>query len=201
MPEDFLPENFLPQQLLRETALRSRRRFLLGTGGAVLSGATLALVAGMPGRALAGTPAHAGDVQILNTAIAAEHEAVAAYQLGAKSGLLSADVGKVAVAFQGHHKEHVEALAKAVRALGSEPVGPKREYVFPVAKLKTQKDVLEFAAGLERGAMSAYAGAIPLFADRSLSGAAASILADEAMHWAVLRNVLGLDPVPGAFFG
>jgi len=69
-----------------------------------------------------------------------------------------------------------------------------------IEKLKQQQDVLQFAAGLERGAVSAYAGAIPIFADRTLSAAAASILADEAMHWAVLRSALKLDPVPGAFF-
>ena len=44
--------------------------------------------------------------------------------------------------------------------------------------------------------MTAYAGAIPKFDNRDLSQAAASILSDEAMHWAVLRQVLGLDPVP-----
>jgi hypothetical protein len=48
--------------------------------------------------------------------------------------------------------------------------------------------------------MSAYAGAIPLFENSDLAKAAASILADEAMHWAILRQALGLDPVPGAFF-
>jgi hypothetical protein len=26
-------------------------------------------------------------------------------------------------------------------------------------------------------------------------------LGDEAMHWAILRNVLGEDPVPAAFVG
>lgn len=67
-------------------------------------------------------------------------------------------------------------------------------------RLKSQKDVLEFAAKLERGAVTAYAGAIPKFQSRELLHAAASILSDEAMHWAVLRQVLGLDPVPGAFF-
>lgn len=60
--------------------------------------------------------------------------------------------------------------------------------------------MLRFAAGLERGAVSAYAGAIPLFGNRDLSKAAASILADEAMHWAVLRQTLGLNPVPDAFY-
>jgi rubrerythrin len=77
---------------------------------------------------------------------------------------------------------------------------PPKSYDFPVNDLKNQADVLTFAASLERGAVSAYAGAIPLFGNRDLSSAAASILADEAMHWAILRQALGLDPVPGAFF-
>ena len=40
---------------------------------------------------------------------------------------------------------------------------------------------------------------MPLFANRDLSKAAASILGDEAMHWAVLRQALGENPVPSAF--
>ncbi len=132
--------------------------------------------------------------------MAAEREAVAAYQVGAESGLLEDAVLKVAVTFQGHHKEHTDLLVDTIGKLGGEPSKPVSRYDFPVEKLKTQADVLKFAADLERGAVSAYAGAIPLFANRDLSKAAASILADEAMHWAILRQALGLDPVPGAFF-
>ena len=40
---------------------------------------------------------------------------------------------------------------------------------------------------------------MPLFGERELAKAAASILGDEAMHWAVLRYALGEDPVPDAF--
>ena len=46
---------------------------------------------------------------------------------------------------------------------------------------------------------SAYLGAVPLFGNRELAKAAASILGDEAMHWAILRNALGEVPVPSAF--
>lgn len=189
-------------QLLQETARATRRKFIQQTGALTFSGMAVAVLGGV-------ATARAGgitddlveqDIRILNTAIAAEHEAVAAYQVGAESGLLEPGVLQVAVAFQGHHKEHVDALAKAVRSLGGNDVHALVEYDFPVAKLKQQADVLQFAAGLERGAVSAYAGAIPVFDNRDLSAAAASILADEAMHWAVLRNALGLDPVPGAFF-
>ena len=181
----------------------ARRRFLRASAGATLSAGGIALVTGMGAKkAFANDKPDATltDVQILNSAVAAEHEAVAAYQLGADSGLLSAAVAKTALAFQSHHKAHVAALAGALKRLGAEPVEPKKSYDFPVDKLQKESDVLEFAAGLERGAVSAYAGAIPRFDDRDLSLAAASILADEAMHWAVLRGALGLDPVPGAFF-
>ncbi|MFC6672631.1 ferritin-like domain-containing protein [Marinobacterium aestuariivivens] len=103
-------------------------------------------------------------------------------------------------AVPGHHREHADLLSQTIRTLGGEPAKPQAQYRFPVETLDSEQDVLTFAAGLERGAVSAYAGAIPLFANSDLAGAAASILADEAMHWAVLRHSLGLDPVPGAFF-
>ena len=61
--------------------------------------------------------------------------------------------------------------------------------------------MLRFAAGLEKGATTAYLGALPGFYNRDLSKAAGSILGDEAMHWAVLLHALGEDPVPGAFVG
>jgi rubrerythrin len=194
--------DFSSFQLLTETARDSRRRFLQRAGTATFSGLAVALLGGRSTALAAGTAAGtvAQDVRILNTAIAAEHEAVAAYRLGTDSGLLQADVAKVALAFQDHHRQHVEVLSKAVSSLGGTAAPALQKYDFPADKLKGQSDVLQFAAGLERGAVSAYAGAIPLFANRELSSAAASILADEAMHWAVLRNALGLDPVPGAFF-
>ncbi len=189
-----------PSKLLFETFINSRRNFIQKAGGLSMSAAAIGLLSGTSINAFAGEKAVAQDVRILNTAIGAEHEAVAAYQLGAESGLLEPDVLKVAVGFQGHHKEHIDALSKAIRSLGGEADDAKSNYQFPVEKLKKQRDVLAFAAGLERGAVSAYANAIPVFDNRDLSLAAASILADEAMHWAVLRSALGLDPVPGAFF-
>jgi len=189
--------------LFKQSYTESRRRFLRQSGAATFSGTAIAMLSGFSTQsAFAGQGGEAieQDIRILNTAISAEHEAVAAYQLGAESGLLTPGVLKVAVQFQGHHKAHIDALSVAVTTLGGESAAAKMDYHFPVEKLKSEADVLHFAAGLERGAVSAYAGAIPIFDDRTLSAAAASILADEAMHWAVLRNALGLDAVPGAFF-
>ena len=177
----------------------SARRIFLARSGLVLSGAAVALLAGRDVLAAKSGPSKAGDVQILNTALGAELEAIAAYQVGAESGLLQKAVLDLAVQFQGHHKEHADVLANTVQKLGGKPVTAKRDYKFPVEGLKNQADVLRFAAKLEQGAVSAYLGAVPLFASRDLSKAAASILGDEAMHWAILRNALGENPVPSAF--
>jgi rubrerythrin len=175
------------------------RRAFLGNSALLLSGTAIALLAGKEALAQKAGTAGAQDVSILNTALAAELEAVAAYQVGAESGLLQKPVLDLAVQFQGHHKEHAEVLAKTIEKLGGKPASAKARYAFPVEQLKNQADVLRFAAGLEKGAVSAYLGAVPLFNNRDLSRAAASILGDEAMHWAVLRQALGENPVPGAF--
>ncbi len=177
------------------------RRAFLGKSALVLSGSAIALLSGRAALAQKAGGAKPGDAAILNTALAAELEAVAAYQVGAESGLLAKPVLDLAVQFQGHHKAHVDLLAKTVKTLGGKPAEAKKvaNYKFPVEKLKSQADVLRFAAGLEQGAVSAYLGAVPLFASRDLSKAAASILGDEAMHWAILRQALGENPVPDAF--
>ena len=184
--------------------LNPARRAFLGESGLLLSASAVALLAGRESLAATQKSADAaggGDIVILNSALASEREAIAAYQLGADSGLLESGVKAVALKFQGHHKAHADLLAATVAKLGGQPSAPKKHYDFPVEKLKSQTDVLRFAAQLEQGAVSAYLGAVPTFVNRDLARAAASILGDEAMHWAILRNVLGEDPVPAAFVG
>ena len=185
-------------EFANDPVIRLSRRTFIGSG-LTLSGAAVALLSGNEALAATGGKAGEDDVRILNTALGAELEAIAAYQVGAESGLLQKPVLDLAVTFQGHHKEHADVLRKTVEKLGGKPVAAKAKYAFPTEKLKTQADVLRFAASLEKGAVSAYLGAVPIFHDRDLAKAAASILGDEAMHWAVLRNALGEPPVPIAF--
>ena len=182
-----------------EASERVARRAFLGQSGLLLSGTAIALLAGRDALAKGSKDAGASDVRILNTALGAELEAIAAYQLGAESGLLKKPALDLAVTFQSQHKEHADLLAKTVKTLGGKPVAAKAKYTFPTDKLKSQEDVLRFASSLEKGAVSAYLGAVPIFNNRDLAKASASILGDEAMHWAILRYVLGEPPVPSAF--
>ena len=186
-------------KIANDTSVVTVRRNFLGKSSLVLSGAAIALLAGKDALAAKNAKSTEQDIRILNTAIGAELEAIAAYQVGAESGLLQPQVLALAVTFQGHHKEHADILSKTIVKLGGKPVLAKAKYNFPVENLKNQTDVLQFAASLEKGAVSAYLNAVPLFGNPELAKAAASILGDEAMHWAVLRNALGEAPVPSAF--
>lgn len=186
-------------QIANDDAAVLQRRGFLGKSGLILSGTAVALLAGNDVLAQKSGKSSEQDIRILNTAISAEYEAIAAYQVGAESGLLQKPVLDLAVTFQGHHKEHADILAKTIAKLGGKAATAKAKYVFPVEKLKSQADVLQFAASLEKGAVSAYLNAVPLFGNSDLAKAAASILGDEAMHWAILRNALGEAPVPSAF--
>ena len=182
-----------------ETVNIGRRVFLGGTGKSVLSATAVALLAGCESMAKNASTGHsvdaAQDVAILNTALGLEHEAIAAYQLGAESGLLAKPVLQTAVLFQSQHKEHRDALATTVKSLGGTPVDSKtlNDYAAALGAggLKDQTDVLRLAAKLEKGAANAYLGVIPAFLDADLAQVSGRLAADETMHWTVLASALG----------
>ena len=174
----------------------SRRRLLGNTGQLVLSAGAVTLLAGCAGNAAMPMSSNSAenDVAILNVALGLEHEAIAAYQLGAESKLLDKAVLDVAVLFQGHHKEHRDALVGTIRKLGGMPVESKmmNEYAMALnaGAIKSQGDILTLAARLERGAANAYLGVIPSFKDVELAKVAGRLAADETMHWTALAGAL-----------
>ena len=179
----------------------SRRSFLGTSGGIALSGAALALLSGHTRLAAAASANPASDVGILNVALGLEYEAIAAYQLGAESGLLQKPVLDTAVLFQSHHKGHRDALIATIEKMGGKAVMARSNADYAAALgaggLKSQTDVLALAARLELGAVNAYLGVIPAFGDRELAKVAARLAADETMHWSLLASNLG-KPVPVA---
>jgi len=186
---------------VNEAQDNARRNFMGRSSGLLLSGAAVAMMAGNSRLAQAAAADPANDVGILGVALALEHEAIAAYQLGAESGLLQKPVLELAVLFQSHHKGHRDALVATIEKLGGKPAAAKSNADYGAAlgagSLKSQTDVLMLAARLELGATNAYLGVIPSFASRDLAKVAARLAADETMHWSLLSNALG-KPVPTA---
>ena len=182
------------------------RRSLLTSGGKTLSLAGLTVLIGASAADLANAATNPGqDVQLLNAAIALEHEGIAAYTLAAGSGLLQPAVVDIGVKFRGHHQRHRDELIKAVQALGGTPVAAKTDAEYAAAlnagSLHNQADVLRLALGLERGAANAYLGLIPSLGP-NFHQIAARMAGDEAFHAAILGNALG-EPIPteGLMFG
>jgi rubrerythrin len=187
------------------TTPNARRSFL---GKATLSAAAIALLSGRDALAAghAGAKDMGADVNILNVALGLEHEGIAAYQLGAQSGLLQKPVLDTAVRFQADHKEHRDLLIGAIRKMGGKPVEekPLGDYAkaLKADTLKSQGDILELALRLELGATNAYLGVIPSFKDAQLAKVAGRLAADECMHWTLLNSALGKPlPAGGLPFG
>jgi rubrerythrin len=182
--------------LTTHRSLSLPRRDLLKGAGALSAGAVL-MLAGAGSRAQAASGE--GDVAILNVALALEHEAIAAYQLGATSGLLQKPVLDTAVRFQSDHKAHRDALVATIRKLGGKPTEElsveKYTSSLGAASLKNQVDVLQLAARLELGATNAYLSVIPSFRDGQLAKVAGRLAADETLHWTLLNSALG-RPLP-----
>ena len=189
-------------------AIRSRRSFM-ATGGVMLSAVSVALLGGRDALAArtvraardVGNPAD--DVAILNVALALEHEGIAAYQLGAESGLLQQPQLNVAVQFQSQHKSHRDTLEAAIQKLGGSPVAarPMAEYKrmpkLNIGGIKSATDILRLAQRLELGAANAYLGVIPAFESHALAKVAGRLAVDETMHYTVLTQALG-DALPNA---
>lgn len=171
----------------RRTFLQQAGALTLGAGAAGLLGARPALAA--PPRKFR------TDVGVIQTALALEHEGIAAYRLAGKSGLLSKGTLEVATIFLGHHEAHRDSLAKVVIQAGAKPVEPKSDadYIkeLNLGSLKSEKDVVALATTLEHGAASAYIGQINAIRDPKLANLFASISADEATHWTTLNAAGG----------
>src|SRR3954468_367442 len=99
---------------MNHSSLLASRRGIVGASLSVAAFALLTGCATAPGSA---NPAPK-DTDLLNTALDLEYGAIAAYQLGAESKLLEPGVLKVAVGFQGDHREHAALLDRTIRQLG-----------------------------------------------------------------------------------
>lgn len=175
------------------------RRALLKTVGLMAAAAAPVVMApalaDAASRRRAGGAAAGADVAIMQGALALEHEGIAAYKIAAGSGLLSAGTIAVASVFLGHHEGHRDALAKLIAQAGGRPVEPKSngDYIkdLNIAALKSEADVVRFAAGLEQGAANAYVGQVAALHDPKLAHLFAQLGTDEAVHWALLNAAAG----------
>ena len=165
----------------------SRRQMLRGAGISVAAGVVASSV---PANAVK-EARFTGDLAILNVALGLEHQAIAAYDAGAKSKLLNADQLKIAVSFQTDHKLHRDALTKFIKRFGGTPVEPKPNYDF--GTITSATDIVKLAQSLEEGAQNAYLANAGKLENREILNAAVPILEDEVRHNTVFKQLLGMN--------
>jgi VIT1/CCC1 family predicted Fe2+/Mn2+ transporter len=136
----------------------------------------------------AAAQASEGDVKILNVALKLERAGIKAYEDSVKTGLLSPGVLTVAKGFMNDHIAHRDALIGAIKAAGETPTSETTKLDYPT--LASESDILKFAEGVEKGAVTTYLSVISSFTDRSLAKVAASILGIEATHVGTLASAL-----------
>lgn len=144
-----------------------------------------------------------GDVDILNTALGLEYQAIYAYTVGAGTGLLTDKTKPIALLFQSQHQEHASIEEDAIKKMGGTPIAKQDKYdLGDLSGIKTEADVLGFALGLEQQAAVTYLKVAGNFMDKALIPVVAGIGANEAQHAALLRFALGqANPVPKAVVG
>jgi hypothetical protein len=179
-PQQDWPEQDGPSQ-------GTARRDWIRLAGTASAGAILSLLTGNPKRLYA--QSLQGDLGILTAALYLEHEAIAAYQAGAESKLLTPGVLAVAVAFQSDHKYHRDGISGVLKSLGVTPSGPEKKYNF--GHLHNQNDILNLARRLEHGAMVAYATLASNIKTTAVLNFGANVLVDEVRHHTILNAALG----------
>lgn len=179
------------------TSAHSRRKFLKKVGMVGGGIAALSIVGEGLSFGVAAAQTASSDLQTLQFAFVLENVAVAAYKLGAGSGLLTPDVVSVGTKFAGQHQDHANALKAAIESVKGEVPAIPTKINWP--SFKTQEDVLKFALALESAAVGAYYTSSGKFSNRDLASAAASIVGVEATHVAILSSALKMDPIPNAF--
>jgi hypothetical protein len=154
----------------------------------------LALGAGFGRRAFfpAAAAQQITDADLAAFAQSVELAAVAAYGMAAP--VLSAATKPVATMFQMHHQQHADAFGAL--AGGKAVSGPNQKLVTALTPqlnaVKTEKDALTLAFGLENQAAETYAYGLTVATGKPAASGMATILPIETEHAAVLGAALGL---------
>ncbi|HET9105470.1 MAG TPA: ferritin-like domain-containing protein [Solirubrobacteraceae bacterium] len=186
---------------MRDAAGRSRRA-MLGGALALAGGASLAL-AGCGGHGRTG--AHSvhkapdaiqqTDIALLARLLDLERRTVAAYTAGIP--LLDRDQGKVAKQFLDLELQHTGELISLIKAAGGKAL--PRAAPFDLGHPRDATGVLVLLHSLEQAQIALYLQTIPRLAPGPVRAAAATIVASDAQHLAVLRSLQGRPPMPSAF--
>lgn len=143
----------------------------------------------------------AADATVIGFVESLAQVAIAVYDVVAERALLSADLATVATIYQGHHREHAEALAALdPGAVGGAPNATLFAELQPgLAELADQGGAVSFLGTLERRLAATQAQVLATVTDAdaiTTIGAAAPIAAAHATVWSMTLGSPPGDAVP-----
>jgi hypothetical protein len=179
------------------------RRALLGAATTALGSGVALVLAGCGAGDRTGAksvhkakpPVRHADIALLMALLDLERHTVAAYTAGLP--LLSHPDARTAKQFLNEELQHTGELIALIKAAGGEAA--PRFGAYDLGQPADGAAVLALLHGLERAQVSAYLEAIPKLSPGPVRAAAATVLASDAQHLAVLRSAQGLAPMPSAF--
>ncbi|MBS1861722.1 MAG: ferritin-like domain-containing protein [Actinobacteria bacterium] len=136
-------------------------------------------------------PEPTADGVLLDKVLAREEAAIEAY--GKVIPQLSPRLARLASYFRAQEQEHVDAVLKAMRGIGS-PAEPSPEPLEPGA-LKTDRERLEFLYEVEGASIDEELSAISELEASWPRSLLASVVADQGEHLTLLRQELGAGPL------
>lgn len=140
---------------------------------------------GSPAWGLPATPSSppssppAGQLEALQTALAAEHAVVWGY--GVVGGRADDALRPAVLAADSAHRARRDGAAALVRRYGGEPVATEASYALPFP-VPDRKAALRLAVHLEEGAAAAWRYAVAATDDRALRRVALAALTDAAVR-------------------
>lgn len=166
------------------------------SGGASSSRGTAAANTTTPTTMSSSSTAMSGDLAIVNYALTLEYLESQFYAKVASSGLFKGATLKTLKTFGNEESDHVAALHKVARSLGTPAQQPTGK--FPI---KSAAQVAKLAASVENLGAAAYLGQAARIQSREILAAALSIHSIEARHAATLNLLTKQNPTPNGAFG
>ena len=171
----------------------TRRQALAAAGAASLAAAASARAADDPERERA--------ERALRTAVGGEQTTAVAFEAIANSDVLREEHVETMRVLVDHAKAHATALEDLYEKQTGEdpPLPPTRTKIPGLDALSSQRQALELALRLEEEAIALHLDAVRLYRNPTMLRLIAGAMGTDAQHLVLLRQLIGVRPVPEPF--
>jgi ferritin-like protein len=195
-----MPSSAVRPMVCADRTRREAIRDASAAAGAALAASTAPLLLRL-GRAFA--EATGDDEAMLEEAVRLEQAAAVSYGAFTETALLDKQLADTAMLFSRQARQHAEVLGRRLVSLGgSRPEPPRPPEIDGLRAISSPSGFLEFAIGLENGALRTYLDGLGGIVDPGLMRTWAQVAANHGQHLVVLRQELSAEPadwVPAAF--